>query len=285
MKFDGPALAHAWLAVFAAACTRKDGPAALVKTIAIEEHPTGIRLLATDGFVLLTAWVPDLDHYEDSTGPEIDEAPERVVIASDDDGRARSLLGYVISLANRIPEEEYVEGSVPMQLLFDVRMPAGQAGTQEALDGMEPTYVVLSVPDVERVYLTTVPAKYPDWRPLVAAHTPKRTDKIRLNPELVERLAKVRKHAAGALHWSFGGAKAAALIEYVDSDPFVHGVVMPMKDPDEVAKERHEPDEVSESVEALRKAAEALGGIEITHTPAGGGKPTTVTVGKPEAKR
>lgn len=42
MRFDGPTLAHAWLAVFAAAGANKDKtPPALFKTIGIEEHTTG----------------------------------------------------------------------------------------------------------------------------------------------------------------------------------------------------------------------------------------------------
>jgi hypothetical protein len=245
VRFDGPHLAHAWLAVAAASGTYKDGPPQLYKTVAIEEHPTGVRLIATDRFVLLTAWVPDLDHYYDSA-PEFDQAPDRVVVARDADGRGRSLHGYVCSLAARIMREagemgEYVPGQIELKLEFDVRIPAGtQRAAQEPLEGMEPTYVVLSVPDVEKVYLEVVEGGFPDWRGIVADHAPIATSKLRLNPEIVERLAKVRKHAEGALAWSFGGERKAALVEYTESDPFVHGVVMPMRNPDDEEERERE---------------------------------------------
>ena len=56
MRFDAPTLAHAWLAVAQASSTDKDMPY-LYRSVTVEEHPNGVRLLATDRFVLLAAWV------------------------------------------------------------------------------------------------------------------------------------------------------------------------------------------------------------------------------------
>lgn len=243
MRFDGPTLAHAWLAVAAASGTDKDVPT-LYRTVAIEEHLTGVRLLATDRAVLLTAWVPDLEHHYESP-PDFDIAPERVIVSRDADGRGRGLLGYVCALGNRDTDD--TPGNIELSLTFDERLPVGSHGPQDALEGMEPTYTVLSVPDVEKVYLEIVTAEFPEWRHITATHRKVRTDHISLNAEILERLAKVRKHAAGRLVWYFGGTRRAALIEYADSDPFVHGVVMPMHDPDddeEPAKPAERPDRV-----------------------------------------
>jgi hypothetical protein len=190
---------------------------------------------------MLTAWVPDEDHHYDDV-PDADQAPERVIIASDRDGRGRGFLGYVLALANREDPELYTPGQISVRLDFDERRPVGTGG-QEPLEGMEATYVVLSVPDVEKVYLEVVAtgeAMFPNWRPLVTGHKPRKTDRIGLNPEVVERLAKVRKHAAGTLVWSFAGEDRAALVEYSESDPFVHGVVMPRRDP-HAERQREEP--------------------------------------------
>jgi hypothetical protein len=234
VKFDGPALADAWLSVFAA--TSRDKVLSLLyKTIAIEEHPTGIRLLATDRFVLLTAWVPDLDSHYDSP-PPFEQAPDRVIVARDADGRARSLLGYVLTLAHReSTPEDYTPGDVQVRLDFDVKLPPGAAGGPEVLEGMDPTYVVLSVPDVEKVYLEAVPMPYPDWRALVADHKARTTREIVLNSEIVERLAKTRKHTSGRIEWTFGGQDKPALVAFPDSDPHVHGIVMPIRSQDEDA--------------------------------------------------
>lgn len=239
MRFDGPTFAHAFLAVFAAAAQSKDA-GFLHKSIAFEEHPTGVRLVATDRRVLLTAWVPDLDaHYDEE--PAFEEAPDRTIVAYDGDGRGRGLLGYVISLANRKTDpDDYVPGQVPLEVMFDARLPAGQQ--PDTLEGLDATYVVLSVPDVERVYLEVIWDRTADWRDILAQHHPTRTHAVRLDPEIVERLAKAGKHAAGYLAWSFGGQKRAALVEYTDSDPRVHGAVMPISD----APDAPPPDDASE---------------------------------------
>lgn len=239
MRFDAPTLAHAWLAVAQAASDDKTVPI-LRKTVAIEEHTRGVRLVSTDRFVLLTAWVPEVEFHYDS-GPDFDEAPIRTVVAADVDGRGRSLLGYVCSLINRdYPEDEYAPGQLEVEVEFDARMPAGTSGGQETLEGLEPTYTVLQVRDVEKVYLPVVDGHFPDWRTIASSFSPATTSTVALNPEVVERLAKVRKHAAGPLLWEFGGADKAALVQYSNSDPLVHGVVMPIRE--EKDEQAREPD-------------------------------------------
>lgn len=231
MRFDAPTFARAWLSVALASSADKD-LTTLNKTVAIEEYLHGVRLVATDRFVLLTAWIPNSDTSTDAE-PGLDEAPDRTVIAADLDGRCKSLLGYVLSLANR--DENYTEGDIEIRVQFDARLPAGSDGDAETLEGMEPTYTVFDVPDTEKVWVPVVQAEYPDFRPIVYGHIAESTDKISLNPEVVERVAKVRKHSFGPLSWQFGGTDKAALIDFRESDPHVSGVVMPVRwldDPD-----------------------------------------------------
>ncbi|WP_372733584.1 hypothetical protein [Nocardioides sp.] len=222
MRFDAPTFAHAFLAVFNAAGTDKD-LTVLYKAVAIERYTHGVRLVATDRFMLLTAWVPDVsDHPE----PQVDELPERTVIAADTDGLARHLLGHVISLANR--DEFYQPGTLQVHMDFDVRIPPG-VGEPETLEGLEPTFVVFDVPDVERVYLPAVGDFAADWRRIVIDHQGEETKQIGLNPEFMERLGKVRKHAEGTMTWRFGGTENPALVDWEDSLPHVMGVVMPRR--------------------------------------------------------
>jgi hypothetical protein len=242
MRFDAPTFARALLSVAAAASTNKDLP--WYKAVAIEVHDTGIRLYATDRAILLAAWVPELDYHYDNA-PDFEEAPDRVVVASDADGRGRGLAGYMISLASRsgIKAEDWTPGHLAVQLDFDVRLPAGaKPVAQEALDGMEPTYVTLTVPDVEKVYLEVVPVTYPDWRNTLAHHEAASTTALRLSPEIVERLAKVRKHAAGPIVWNLAGKGKPALISFADSDPFVHGAISQAVDESEQGPREGDPD-------------------------------------------
>lgn len=222
MRFDAPTLARAWLAVSAATGTDKDGPAALYKTVAVEVFPHGVRLVATDRALLLNAWVPE----DDQPAPSIDEAPDRVVVASDSDGRGRGLAGYILSLANRVNPDDYVPGQIALRLDFDVRLPPGsQPAAQETLEGMEPTFVTLTVPDVEKVYLEAVPVAFPNWRASILGHEPATTGELHLAAETVEKLARVRKHASGVMRWSLGGKDKPALVAFTESDPFIHGVI------------------------------------------------------------
>jgi hypothetical protein len=257
MRFDAPTFARALLSVAAAASTNKDLP--WYKAVAIEVYDTGIRLYATDRALLLAAWVPELDYHYDGE-PHFEEAPGRVVVASDADGRGRGLAGYMISLASRsgIKAEDWTPGHLAVQLDFDIRLPAGaKPVAQEAFEGMEPTYVTLTVPDVEKVYLEVVPVTYPDWRNTLTHHKAAATSTLRLSAEILERLAKVRKHAAGALVWNLAGKGKPALLSFADSDPFVHGAISQAVDDNEHGPRESDEGERPGSVD-LRTASGVL---------------------------
>lgn len=229
MRFDAPTFAKGWLSTALASSTDKDLPQ-LNRTVAIEEFPKGVRLVATDRFVLLTAWVPSDDALSASE-PELDEAPDRTVIARDGDARGKSLLNYVITLHKRMVagDGDLPDGALLLNLTFDARLPAGHPGGDQALEGMEPTYVILELPDTERVYLEVIETSYPSWRALVNGFTPETTKVISFFPERLHRLGKLAAWHDGTLDWTFGGPERAALIEVRDSDPHVQGVVMPVR--------------------------------------------------------
>jgi hypothetical protein len=238
VRFDAPLLAHAWLAVAQASATDKKAPPLIYKTVVIEEYPTGVRLLATDMRLMLTAWVPDLDHFYETDEPGIDAAPDRTVVAHDGDGLARHLFGHALSVANRILDEDYAPGELEVSIDFDVRVPAGE---QPTLEGLEPTFVRVKMPDEVEAFLPVVetePLSTESWRKITATHVPVHAQEISFNPDLLERIGKARKHAVGAVTWSFGGEKNAALIDWRMSDPHVHGIVMPVLPAGETEEEK-----------------------------------------------
>lgn len=231
-RFDGPTFAHAFLAVFNATGTDKFLPTTH-KTIALEEHLRGIRLVASDRAVMLTAFVPDLDHYYDSP-PTLDTEPERTVVVSDHRGRGRNLMGFVCTLGveQRFGFEDYAPGTVELRVEFDQVMPVDD-GVQESFEGMTPRAALFTIPDREKVYLETVPVTFPNWRATIARHDASSAGTVAVDPSIVERLAKAGKHARGPLHMTFGGTHGLALVEYPDSDPLVHGALVPAKEDDE----------------------------------------------------
>jgi hypothetical protein len=230
-RFDGPTFAHAFLAVFNATGTDKHLPTTH-KTIALEQHLRGIRLVASDRAVMLSAFVPDLDHYYDNA-PTLDVEPERTVVVSDYRGRGRNLMGFVCTLGTeqRFGFEDYAPGTVELRVEFDQVMPVDDA--QESFDGMTPRAALFTIPDREKVYLETVPVTFPDWRATISRHDASSAGTVAVDPSIVERLAKAGKHAHGPLHITFGGTHGLALVEYPDSDPLVHGALVPAKEDDE----------------------------------------------------
>lgn len=228
MHFDAPTLALAWLSVAQASGTDANVPT-LDRTVAIEEHAGGVRLVATDRFVLLTAWVPSLTGDDDE--PRIEEAPDRTVVTQDSDARGKGLLGYMVKLAKLGRDEEVPYGDLTLELEFDVRLPVGMNADQP-LEGLEPTYAVLTVPDVERVYLPIIVSDYPDWRPLLDDFRAESTDRIGLPLERLYRLGGLRRWNAGPLRWTFGGEASVARVSlesYGERDPSVQGLVMPAR--------------------------------------------------------
>lgn len=226
MRLDGPRLARAWLAV-AQASAGKDDVAALNRTVAIEEFPNGLRLVATDRLILLTAWVPHLDALSERE-PGLDEAPDRTIVSYDPDKRGRSLLGYVLTLSKRDKVDDLPDGALEVEVTFDARLPAGEA-EPATFEGMDTPYTILAVRDKEKVWLPVVQATYPQWRDLLLYHKPQDTIIIKFNPELVQRVAGARTWAHGPMLVTFGGTEAPAVVDFEESDPHVTGLLMPMR--------------------------------------------------------
>jgi hypothetical protein len=284
MIFDAPTLALAWQSVAQASGSDRDEPT-LDRTVAIEEYEHGIRLVATDRYVLLTAWVPNMTSDSDEA-PSIDTAPDRTVVTQDSDARGRGLMKYAIKLAKLGKDEEVPYGDLSVDLKFDVRRPVG-VGDDVPLEGMEPTYAVLCIPDVEHVYLPIIVSDYPDWRPFIHDFKAVRTDKIALPLDRLYRLGALRSWNVGPLRWEFGGIDKVARV-YLDAThderaPHVEGIVMPSRwylhgedpnAPDENQEELPQDESVEGAVRNLRDAAAAVGGVEFSFTPAGASAPT-----------
>lgn len=220
MIFDARDLARGWLSVALASADDDERPA-LHRTVSIESYPTGVRLTATDSYILLSSWVHAIDHAgEPEPGP--DESPAITGVAIDLHGRGKGFLSHVWKLAR--------DEDAP---LVEVRLSLGVTELDDpnrpTLDGIEAEYVVLEHPDNERIKLRAYEGEYPQWRKVVASFTEKRTSAVALNPEMIGRLAKLGKlHPGCPLLWHFGGENRAARLE-IQSEPYVSGLVMPVR--------------------------------------------------------
>lgn len=241
MRFDAARLALAWLSVAQASGSDANLPT-LDRTVALELYDDGVRLLATDRFVLLTSWVPTLGGRED--GPHVSELPNRTVVTQDADRRGKGLLDYGLKLSRLgKPGEEVFYGDLVVELELDVRLPV-EPGKDTPLEGLEPTYAVLTMPDRSQEHLPIIVSDYPDWRPLLHDFTAVTTSRIGLPLERLARLGALGKWNAGPLRWTFGGPDKVALLRLEPEDdrksrdlkgreyqrrPIVDGLVMPAR--------------------------------------------------------
>lgn len=224
--FDGAAIARGWLSVAIASGRDADTPV-LDRTVLVEAHPTGVRIVATDKYVLLKAWVPNV---KDGFAPEpgLDEVPYATAVAIDKHGRGRGFLGHVLRLAG---EAEKNDESGP-----DVTLNLGVVDLAEDEDrptfaGMETRYVDLALPGSESLRLPIYESPFPEYRHLLASFKAETTDAVALAPEMAARLGKLGKiHGAAArLGFSWGGTNRPARLDVLDSWPAVDGLVMPCR--------------------------------------------------------
>lgn len=231
--FTGDLLSRGWLSTAIASSTDKDRPA-LHRTVSIEAFSTGLRLVATDSYVLLRSWVPNVDHPFESE-PALDEAPYATAIATDPHGRARNFLAHVLKLSKAAEKADEMPPEVRLNLGVVDEV---DSSVQPSFAGLEARYVVLELVDdaAERLKLLTYEGAFPEWRNL--GFTPEATTAIALNPDIVGRLSNLAKYLPGAsLGFEWGGTLGVARMtaRYGVDDvpptdvPAVEGLVMPCR--------------------------------------------------------
>ncbi len=221
--FNAWDFASGWLSV-AVASSKDDSRPALNRTVLIEAFDTGVRLTATDAFLLLTAWVPNLDN-EFEGPPGWDEAPYGVAVAIDPHGRGRGLLGHALGLAVAAENNEDPD---PVEVRLELGVIDQADDGRSMFAGFEAPFVVVELPGVERVKLRTYEGEFPSWRQVLAGFRAERTASVGLSSERMGQLAKLAKyHPSRALLFSLGGDDRA--VHVAVQDRHIEGVVMPVR--------------------------------------------------------
>lgn len=228
MILDASWLARGWLSVAAAASNEAARPQ-LCRTVRVEQYLHGLRLSATDSYMVLTTWVPERDHELDDE-PGLDELPDQAATAMDPHGRAKGLLAHLNNLSTAAEKAD----EPPLDVRVRLNVPIASSDPSViAFEGMEAHAVTIEHPDHERVQLETYDGGYPYWRSIYQRFKPVRTDAIALNHELVGRLTKVAKlHGPGVLaplKLTWGGNNKAAHVLIGPAQPTVTGLIMPVK--------------------------------------------------------
>lgn len=220
MIFYPSTLAKGWRSVALAASSDKDRP--LLCGVLVEQYPEGVRLVATDSYMLLTSWVPNLEAERDlKPEPGLDESPIATAVVLDPHGRGKGLLAH----AQQLAADEAID-----EIRLDLGVVAVEDPNAPEFAGMEPRWCVIEVSERERVKLRLCEGEYPTWRSLMVGRDPIATERVALNPDLLARLAKLGKiQAETRLGLSFTGQDKPVAVDLIDSHPFVSGLAMPCR--------------------------------------------------------
>jgi hypothetical protein len=221
--FDATLLAKGWLSVAIASSKDPERPV-LHKTIYVEHYPEGVRLLATDSYLFLRAWVPEVNH-ENDPEPSLAEVPVSTAIAIDGDGRAIGFMKYALK---RAAEAAQRHESVEVTMNLGVVDQTANVGSP-SFGGMESRWVILEMPDVEKVKLLCCEGVWPNWRLLGAGYSPEKTETVAMAPERLLQVARLAKVHGAPVGWTFCGANTAARIQILESEPDVQGLVLPCR--------------------------------------------------------
>lgn len=220
MIFSPSTLAKGWRCVAVAAS--KDSARPILTGVFVEQYRSGVRLTATDSYMLLTTWVPNFEAERDfDPEPPLDEAPIKSAIVLDPDGRGKGTFAYAQKLAANHEIDE---------IRLDLGVQIVEDETNPGFAGMEPTWCVIEINDRERLKLKVCDGAYPNWRALTTGLTPIESLRIALSPAMLERVAKlgtIQKETRVGL--TFTGEDKPAMFELIDSFPFVSGIVMPYR--------------------------------------------------------
>lgn len=223
LRFDARRLARAWLGV--ACASGKDERPAFHRTILVELGSSGARLVATDGALLLHAWVP-LAGRENARPSGLDELPDIEVVSMDPHGRGKGLMAHLLSITD---DEE----NEPTQVAIRVGKPTAPPTRTAEFDGIESRALLIEYEGHEQVALEIYEGSWLDWRSVLTKHAPAPVETIGLNPEILGRFNKLGKLYGGAAAvWAFGGPEGMARVVIAKDDigtGSIEGGIMPVR--------------------------------------------------------
>ena len=188
INFDAERLSRAWLTVAVACAT--EGPHS--RQIIVEHYPQlGVRLVGTDGYILLTAFVPDETMEEmGDWWPSLDELPEETYVVSDEDKRGLDLLKFAFRTVKP-------SGSEPKTVTLTIGAHGPEAGQFENMSRKAFSLEFpADDPISESVSLGVIEREVADWRGLFASlGSSAPVHEVQLATSLVlKRLADIGTH-------------------------------------------------------------------------------------------
>lgn len=206
------AAATAWLNAFLAASDDEDRRI-LYKTLSVEFFDTGVQFIGCDGTALFRCWVPTV---EGKPWPELEEVPDRAIVAMDVDGFAKAFMSGVVRATAEREHEVMLISTAPND--NEATLPLGAEFMSERLT-LRAVGQRIDLPIMEGV-------DYPGWRHLNLGVEPsERVEGLRMQTRLLGLLGKLKNISAVELE--FHGENRR--VEFSAPWDNVRGMLMPMR--------------------------------------------------------
>lgn len=222
MDFNAWNFARSWASVALAQANDKSRPN-LHRSTLIEIFPEGVRLVSTDGYVLLKAWVPTDDGDEPEPGSDV--LPDDTALCADPDLRVLGLMKY----AQQITKQDGDDTMVTITMGFGEMSETGRQGT---LDGMTQASVWFRLGQEydERIETPRFQGEFPNWRPLWFGHKWSPTSLVGFGADGILRLGKLSAlWDKSTIEFALGGSNGVARVSIQAPNVNVDGLVMPVR--------------------------------------------------------
>lgn len=200
LTFDAKTFAPAWIAASIAQCNDDVRP--VLCSVQIEQFVGGLRVIATDSYMIVRAWAA----LNDKPEPSLKTKPLRTFTAHDPDKRAAVLMRWAIKSRAELVKVDFGP---------DLRLSVAN----ESISLLPATIVDDN--------------DYPEWRALWDDHPPSPTDRVGINPHLMfPRLQAIHKLVGGRhdpIIFEIRGDEKKPVRWHVEHVPTVNGLLMPVR--------------------------------------------------------
>lgn len=215
MDLPARAFAAAWLNAWQATGGDDSAPV-LYRTVMVEALADGVRLWATDRYVLLRSTV-------DVNGEEIDDDETGpTLIAMDPDQRAKALMAFIL--------KDTKDGqSIDLDVTIGVSCAVSETGAATLAPELSRRTLVLDY-KAERLALDLFEAEAPDWRLHGPGAKPEATERIALGEITLKPISALRSADGrhGPVEMSLSG-EAGVIGIRCGVYPEVRGAIMPTR--------------------------------------------------------
>jgi hypothetical protein len=158
----------------------------------------GMRLVSTDSYVLVRAWVP-FDDEGENLEPDLNEPADSSFVVADPDHRGWGLLKYIAKLYKKELDEALVP-KVTLSLQREV------PNDQGVFEGLAAETLRIEWPEHEEVVLPIIESDFPDWRHVENQHRTEATNSVSFTSLTLGSLAKLCElHKGYTIDWKLGG--------------------------------------------------------------------------------